>query len=118
MPQIEKTYAAGVNRLGYRSDISPTFLPFIGRTLLRALTATVARKAVRFAPCRRSTFFELAMMNTHYSFALIFFGCLDDSEQVFQGSARSPKTCHSVYVIRFDTNIGLRFHADKDTTGQ
>ncbi len=69
---IEKTYPAGVNRLGYKSDISPVVLPFSGRILLKALTTTVIRKAVRFAACRKIIFFEFAMRITHLSFVSNF----------------------------------------------
>ncbi len=49
-PQMEKTYPAGVMRLGYMSETSAVVTPLRGRTLASAFTAIVATRVRRFAP--------------------------------------------------------------------
>lgn len=40
-PQMEKVIGAGANKFGYESETAPVVMPFIGRMLASALTATI-----------------------------------------------------------------------------
>lgn len=48
MPQIEKTYPAGVSKVGYASETSAVVFPPRGRIFAKALTLTVKTKAPTF----------------------------------------------------------------------
>jgi hypothetical protein len=50
MPQIENTYPAGVKRVGYASEISPTLFSLMIDVLLNALTTIVTIVAKTFKP--------------------------------------------------------------------
>jgi len=57
-PQIEKTYPAGANNVGYESDTSAVVLPFKGRALANAFTIMVSRKAPMLATFSNLNRFE------------------------------------------------------------
>jgi hypothetical protein len=53
IPQMEKTYPAGVNNEGKRSEISPVVWPFKGRPVASPLTAMVPSVATITANWRQ-----------------------------------------------------------------
>ena len=64
MLQMENVKPAGVNRLGYKSEIAPVLMPFIGRVTASVFTVITTTKANRFKKVSDVVFipFKLGVM--------------------------------------------------------